>query len=192
MVDVDFEETRETPILEAGAQTELPGPVTVGQLVEGARKGVSQVGTTARRLVDRGRYRKVRISRNGKAVLPDIPLAALAAAEAASLYGAGFARVLAAHVGARFLFDIEVVNEADRFYKHGVDRFLEGDWEEAEESLLKAVKIDDSYAAAYLQLGVLYRLIHEPGRAREVLLRARALDETGEIGRKATDILKAL
>ncbi len=169
-----------------------PGPVTVGDLVEGAKHAVGTVGTTARRLVDQGRYRKVRISRKGKPVLPDIPVAAVAAVEAASLYTAGFARVLAANVGARFLFDIEVVNEADKYYATGVERFLEGDLERAENALLKAVRIDDTHAGAYLQLGVLYRMRNESDKARPVLERARALDDAGETGRKAGDILRAL
>ncbi|MEL7368862.1 MAG: tetratricopeptide repeat protein [Myxococcota bacterium] len=168
------------------------GPVTVGDLVEGAKMAVDTVGTTARRWVDQGRYRKVRISRKGKQVLPDIPVAAVAAVEAASLYTAGFARVLAANVGARFLFDIEVVNEADKYFETGVERFLEGDLERAESALLKAVRIDDTHAGAYLQLGVLYRMRGESDKARPVLERARGLDDAGEIGRKAGDILRAL
>ena len=176
---------------EQGGELE-PGPVTVGDLVEGAKQAVDTVGTTARRLVDQGRYRKVRISRKGKPVLPDIPVAAVAAVEAASLYTAGFARVLAANVGARFLFDIEVVNEADKYFDTGVERFLEGDLERAEKALLKAVRIDDTHAGAYLQLGVLYRMQNESEKARPVLERARALDDAGEIGRKAGDILRAL
>ncbi len=134
----------------------------------------------------------MRISRNGKPVLPDLPLAAVAALEAASLYGAGFARVLAVNVGARFLFDVEVVNEADKYFKLGVEHFLEGDLGRSEEALLKAVRIDDTHAAAYLQLGVLYRMRGELEQARPVLERARRLDDAGEIGKKAGDILIAL
>ena len=174
------------------ADAMVEGPVTVGDLVEGARQAVGTVGTTARRLVDQGRYRKVRISRKGKQVLPDIPVAAAVAVEAASLYTAGFARVLAANVGARFLFDIEVVNEADKYFDSGVERFLEGDLERAEKALLKAVRIDDTHAGAYLQLGVLYRMQNQTEKARPVLERARALDDAGEIGRKAGDILRAI
>ena len=168
------------------------GPMTVGDLMEGASSAVGAVGTTARRWIDRGRYRKVRISRKGKQVLPDIPVAALAAVQAASLYGAGFARVLAVNVGARFLFDVEVVNEADKYFAVGVERFLEGDLERAEEGLLKAVRIDDTHAQAYLQLGVLYRMRGEADKARAVLERARRLDDAGEVGKKAGDILRAL
>lgn len=176
----------------ASERTEVDRPMTVGELVEEAKQAATTVSTTARRLVDQGRYRKVRISRKGQPVLPDIPVAAMAAVEAASLYTAGFARVLAANVGARLLFDIEVVNEADKYYDTGVERFLEGDLERAEKSLLKAVRIDDTHAAAYLQLGVLYRMQKETEKARPVLERARALDDAGEIGRKAGDILRVL
>ncbi len=213
MVDVDVEveavdplvSAEESPTEERVARSTRPegddesletqstvGSMTVGELVENAKDAIGVVGTTARRLVDQGRYRKVRISRKGKPVLPDIPVAAVAAVEVASIYTAGFARVLAANVGARFLFDIEVVNEADKYFQTGVERFLEGDLERAEKALLKAVRIDDTHAGAYLQLGVLYRMQNESEKARPVLERARALDETGEIGRKAGDILKAL
>ncbi|MGF1509126.1 MAG: hypothetical protein ACFB9M_06440 [Myxococcota bacterium] len=196
IVDAEFEAVDAPVPVESGPEqphdSEELGPVTVGDLVEGARANLGRASVTARRWVDRGRYRKVRISRKGKPVLPDIPVAAVAAAEAASLYSAGLARVLAAHVGARFLFDIEIVNEADRFYKTGVERFLEGDWERAEEALLRGVQIDDTHAPSYLQLGVLYRLMNASEKARDVLERAKALDETGEVGRKAGDILRAI
>ncbi len=168
------------------------GPVTVGDLVDGANKVVGAVGTGAKRIFDQGRYRKVRITRKGKPILPDIPLAAMAAVEAASLYGAGFARVLAVNVGARFLFDVEVVNEADKYMKSGVEHFLEGDLNRAEEALLKCVRIDDTHAPAYLQLGVLYRMRGEREKAIQVLERARRLDDAGEVGKKAGDILIAM
>ena len=176
----DFEEEKEDRAM------------TVGEVVDGASKALQVVGRNARRAVDAGRYRKVRISRNGKPVVPDIPLAVFAALEIASLAGAGLGRVIAANVGARFLFDIEVVNEADKYYKVGVERFLEGDLERAEQGLLKAAQIDDTYAAAYLQLGVLYRMQGKMEQARAVLERATFLDDAGEIGRKAGDILRAL
>lgn len=189
------EATVEVVATEDGDPTLGPGPtepVTVGDLVEGTQRAAAFLTSSAKRLVDRGRYRKLRISRNGKPVLPDIPLAAVAAVEAASLYGAGFARMLAVNVGARFLFDLEVVNEADKFFQTGVDRYLEGDLDRAEAALLRAVSIDDTHAAGYLQLGVLYRMRGQPEKARPLLTRAMNLDPTGEIGRKAGDVLRAL
>lgn len=195
----DLAETAETTDddLEIGARPEdgtreVAGPVTVGDLVEGAKGVIESVGTGARRLVDRGRYRKLRISRKGKPIVPDVPLAAVAALEAASIYGAGWARVLAANVGARFLFDVEVVNDADRYFVVGQEALLEGNLERAEQALLKAVRIDDTHPGAYLQLGVLYRLKGDFDKARPVLERARVLDDAGEIGKKAEQILDAL
>ncbi len=194
VVDAEVVEVEEA-LASSKAQAVEPapsGPMTVGEVFDGVGSAVDTVSSTARRWIDRGRYRKIRISRNGKALLPDIPVAAMAAMEAASLYGAGFARVLAVNVGARFLFDVEVVNEADKYFKMGVERYLEGDLERAEEGLLKAVRIDDTHAEAYLQLGVLYRMTGDREKARAVLDRARRLDDAGEIGRKAGDILRAL
>ncbi len=187
---MEIEEAEDS--LEVAEPKALDRPVTVGELMDGASKALSNASTSARRLVDQGRYRKVRISRNGKPIFPDIPLAAFAAAEAASFVGAGPARALAGNVIARFLFDVEVVNEADRYFHTGVERFLEGDLERAEQALLKAVRIDDTHAGSYLQLGVLYRMRGQREQARAVLERAMRLDDAGEIGRKAGDVLRAL
>jgi tetratricopeptide (TPR) repeat protein len=171
---------------------EESGPVTVGDLAEGTKAVVDSIGTHARRLIDRGRYRKIRISRKGKQVLPDIPIAAAAALEAASMYGAGIARVLAVNVGARFLFDVEIVNEADKYFERGKQALLDGDLDRAREALEKAVRIDDTHPGAFLQLGVMYRLKGEAEKARVMLLRARELDENGDVGRRAEEIIRAL
>lgn len=190
IVEIEVEELEGA--LAEKAAGRLDRPLTVGEVIDGTSKALSSAGTTARRLMDQGRHRKVRITRNGKPVLPDIPLAAFAAAQAASFAGAGFARVLAGNFVGRLLFDVEVVNEADKYYATGVERFLEGDLERAEQGLLKAVRIDDTHAGAYLQLGVLYRMQGRTEEAREVLVRAVRLDDAGEIGRKAGDVLRAL
>jgi hypothetical protein len=168
------------------------GPLTVGEIFDGAKEVVDDVSTQARRLIDRGRYRKLRITRKGKPVLPDIPLAAVAAIEAASMYGAGIWRTIAVNVGGKFLFDVEVVNEADKYFERGKQAVLDGDLDRALEALMKAIRIDDLHAGAYLQLGVLFRLRGEHDKARPMLLRARQLDENGDIGRRADEILRAL
>ena len=189
---VEVEDSDEGALRTSEEATELERPVTVGELVDGASTALTQVGTSARRLVDQGRHRKVRITRNGKAILPDIPLAAFAAAEVASFAGAGFARALAGNIVGRFLFDVEIVNEADKYFNVGSERFLEGDFERAEQAYLKAARIDDTHAAAYLQLGILYRMRGDNEQARAVLERAMRLDDAGEVGRKAGDVLRAL
>jgi tetratricopeptide (TPR) repeat protein len=182
-------------IVEDGEREPAPveeGPLTIGEIVDGAKDVIDDVSTHARRLIDRGRYRKLRVTRKGKAVLPDIPLAAVAALEAASMYGAGIWRTLAVNVGGKFLFDVEVVNEADKYYERGKQAVLDGDLDRALEALMKAIRIDDTHAGAHLQTAVLYRLRGEPEKARPFLLRARQLDENGEIGRRADEIIRAL
>jgi tetratricopeptide (TPR) repeat protein len=190
-VEDDELEEQGADAIEAEAEVD-DGPLTLGEIVDGASKVLDEVTTGARRILDRGRYRKIRISRKGKQVLPDIPLAAAAAIEAASIYGAGLARVLAVNVGAKFLFDVEVVNEADKYFERGKQAVLDGDLDRALEALLKAVRIDDTHAGAFLQLGVLFRLRGEPDKARPMLRRARELDENGETGRRADEILRAV
>lgn len=180
----------ETPLIVERIDEEVP--LTVGDLVDGARSIFGEVATSARRLVDRGRYRKVRISRKGKPLMPDIPIAAVAAVEAASMYGGGIARVLAVNLGAKLLFDVDLINEADKFVERAKDSLLDGDIERAEEALLRALRIDDRHAAGHLQLGVLYRLRGDRERAIQFLERARKLDDLGETGKRAEAILDGI
>jgi tetratricopeptide (TPR) repeat protein len=193
-VEVVEDDESATPfsVTEAEEADLTEAAVTLGEIVDGTKEVFDTVAVHARRLIDRGRYRKIRISHKGKPVLPDIPLAAAAAIEAASMYGAGIARVLAVNVGARFLFDVEVVNEADKYFERGKQAVLDGDLDRALEALEKAVRIDDTHAGAYLQLGVLFRLRGERSKAQEMLERARGLDENGDVGRRAEEILKSL
>lgn len=168
------------------------GPLTVGQLLDGAKSAVNTVADSAKRLIDRGRYRKVRISRKGKPVLPDIPVAAVAVMEAASIATGGLARVLAVNVGAKMFLDINMVNEADKYLERGKQALLDGDLARAEEALIVAGKMDDRHPEVFLELGVLFRLKGETSDAREFLLRAKELDPLGETGRRAEAILAAL
>lgn len=185
---VPLEPEEETPI----RAERIEGPLTVGEMVQGAKEILDDVQVSARRIIDRGRYRKVRISRKGKPVLPDIPIAAAAVVEAASLYGAGLGRVLAANVGVNFLFDVEIVNEADKFLEKGKKAILDGELERAGEAFEKALRIDDLHPEAHLQLGVVRRLQARREEARTCFLRARDLDETGDIGRRAEELLRGL
>jgi hypothetical protein len=62
--------------------------------------------------VTRGRYNKVRVKRNGKAVLPDIPVGALVAVEAATFFWTGLLRAALVNVVGRAFFEVELINEA--------------------------------------------------------------------------------
>jgi hypothetical protein len=174
-------------------------PMTVGDMLDGARGvgeavagAASGLAASARRLVDQGRYKKVRISRKGKAVLPDIPVAAAAAMQAASMYGGGIARVLAVNLGAKLLFDVDIVNEADKYVAKANTSLLDGDVVRAKEALATARRMDDRHAGVEVLLGVIARLEGDAARARGHLERARALDPLGEFGKRAEGILASL
>ncbi|MBI4817871.1 MAG: hypothetical protein HY791_16545 [Deltaproteobacteria bacterium] len=190
--DLEHKPEDEAPA-KVAERVEVDKAVTVGELVDGVKDVAGTLASGARRLVDRGRYRKVRITRNGKPVLPDIPVAAAAALQAASMYGAGIGRVLAVNLGAKFLFDIEVVNEADKFLERGRAALLDGDLDTAEEALLTAVRVDDGHAEAFMQLGVLFRLRGRRDDARRSFQRALDLDEAGgDVARRARALLGQL
>lgn len=189
----------EEPAVVAEPVEPADGPLTVGELLDGA-KGVGQavagaasgLAASAKRLVDQGRYRKVRISRKGKPILPDIPIAAAAAMEAASMYGGGIARVLAVNLGAKLLFDVEVVNEADKYVAKARAALLDGDVGRAREALVVARRMDDRNAGVEVELAVVARLEGDPATARKHLERAKALDPLGEAGKRAEALLSAL
>lgn len=113
---------------------------------------------------DRGRYNKIRVKRGGKPVLPDIPVGALMALEAATFFWTGLLRGLVVNVVGRALFEVELINEAEEHFRHGLEHFLAGDMSDADAALSRALEIDTRYARAHLQLGVLRKI---QGRLKE-------------------------
>src|SRR5688572_5591239 len=134
---------------------------------ENAADAVQKLKRNVQYWVDRGRYNKVRIKRGGKAVLPDIPVGALVAFEAATFFWTGLLRATIVNVVGRVFFEVELINEAEEHYKKGVEHFLAGEMREAEELLEKALKVDERHAKAHLQMGVLRKVQGRTDDARE-------------------------
>lgn len=135
--------------------------------------------------VARGRYNKVRVKRAGKAVLPDIPVGALVAFEAATFFWTGLLRAALVNVVGRAFFEVELINEAEEHYKKGLEHFLAGDIEDADKHLTKALDVDERYAKAHLQMGVLRKM---QGKKKEALVhfeRAIVLDPHSDAGKEA-------
>lgn len=135
--------------------------------------------------VTRGRYNKVRVKRGGKAVLPDIPVGALVAVEAATFFWTGLLRAALVNVVGRAFFEVELINEAEEHYKKGLEHFLAGDIDDAEKHLSKALDIDERYAVAHLQMGVLRKM---QGKKKEALAhfeKTIALDPHSDAGKEA-------
>lgn len=135
--------------------------------------------------VTRGRYNKVRIKRQGKAVLPDIPVGALVAVEAATFFWTGLLRAALVNVVGRAFFEVELINEAEEHYKKGLEFFLAGDIEDADKHLSKALDIDSRYAKAHLQMGVLRKMQGKKQEALKHFAECIALDPHSEAGKEA-------
>lgn len=139
--------------------------------------------------VNKGRYTKVRFKLRGKPILPDLPVAAVIAAEAVTFWWAGLLRALLVTLGANAVLEMELVNDADREVARGREAFLAGDLERAMEAYRAALEMDRDNSAAHLSLGVAHKLRGEPDKAREMLQRAEQLDPQGPVGDEARRLL---
>lgn len=116
------------------------------------------LGERARRLVAEGRYTKVRLKYRGKPIVPDIPLAALVAAEGLSLALAGPLRLLVVNLGMKAFIEVELVHEADEKVREGQEHFAVGEVDAAEASYKQALAMKEDDPGALYHLGVLYRV----------------------------------
>ena len=107
-------------------------------------ESLREIGERARKLVEDHRYSKVRLSRKGKPLLPDIPLGAFVAGEAASFWLAGPLRLLLVNLGLGTLITVELVNESDERVASGRQAFMDGDVEEAESLYREALRMKPS------------------------------------------------
>src|SRR5215211_4646710 len=71
------------------------------------------------RWANKGRYSKVRFKFRGRQLLPDIPLAAVVAAEGLSFYWAGLLRALVVNIAGGALIDVEMVNDSEKVIAQG-------------------------------------------------------------------------
>jgi tetratricopeptide (TPR) repeat protein len=159
---------------------------------ENVTEAMAQMRDKVQYWVDRGRYNKVRVKRNGKPVLPDIPIGALMAFEAATFFWTGLLRGAVVNVVGRVFFEVELINDAEEHYKRGLEHFLAGDLEESEDCLERALRIDERYPRAHLQLAVLRKLQGRREDARAHFENAIAYDTGGDTGREAEVHLKKL
>lgn len=157
-----------------------------------AAEAMGKLKTNVEYWVTRGRYNKVRVKRNGKALLPDIPVGALVAVEAATFFWTGLLRAALVNVVGRAFFEVELINEAEEHYKKGLEHFLAGDIDDADRLLTKALDIDARYAKAHLQMGVLRKM---QGKKKEALThfeKTVELDPHSDAGKEAKVHLKKM
>jgi Tetratricopeptide repeat len=138
-----------------------------------------------RHWANKGRYTKVRFKFRGKQLLPDLPVAAVAAAEGLTFYWGGILRALIFNVAGTSLLQVELVNDADKRVQAGKEALLSGDVDEALTLFREALSMDRDNPGAHLNLGVALKLKGDRAAALEAFERAKSLDPEGPIGTEA-------
>jgi tetratricopeptide (TPR) repeat protein len=116
---------------------------------------------------EQGRYTRVRIKYKGKPIIPDIPLFALLAVEAATLWWAGPLRVLVVNLGVKTFVEVELVHAAGEKVQEGQALFQDGEVEQAEATYREALRIKPGDPSALYHLGVLLKVTGRRDDARE-------------------------
>jgi tetratricopeptide (TPR) repeat protein len=140
----------------------------------------------------KGRYTKVRFKFRGKPLLPDIPLAAVAAVEGATFYWTGLLRLLVVNLAGRALIDVELVNDSAKKLQAGKEALLAGDLEGALAAFQEAVDMDLDNPQVHLNLGIARKLSGQSELARTALEKALALDPEGPAAAEARRLLQSL
>jgi hypothetical protein len=134
---------------------------------------------------NKGRYTKVRFKFRGKQLLPDLPIAAVAAAEGLTFYWGGILRALIFNVAGTSLLQVELINDADKRVQAGKEALLSGDVDEALTLFREALSMDRDNVGAHLNLGVALKLKGDRAAALEAFERAKSLDPEGPLGTEA-------
>ncbi len=158
---------------------------------EAIDESIKQLRDRLKKLFDQGRYTKVRLSYKGKPLLPDLPLAALVAAEGLSLALAGPLRFLLVNLGVKSFIEVEFIHEATERVAEGQDLFAAGEVDAAEAKYREALGMKPEDTAALYHLGVLLRVTGRRDEAMDVLGRAAKAAEHPE-GIKAAEALERM
>ncbi len=177
--------TRKAP--SEGSST-LPVDVQPGAIDETLRK----VSDTLRQWANAGRYTKVRFKFRGKPLLPDLPLAAVVAAEGLTFYWTGILRALLVNVAGRSVLDVELVNDSEHHVQKGKEELLSGEVDRAISEFRTAIAKQHDNPRAHLNLGVALKLKGDRAGARVALERAKGFDPGGPVGKEAERLIQGL
>jgi tetratricopeptide (TPR) repeat protein len=148
-------------------------------------EGLQKLRQEAVHWANKGRYTKVRFKFRGKQLLPDLPVAAVAAAEGLTFYWGGILRALVFTVAGGSLLQVEFVNDADKRVQAGKEALLNGDLDEALGLFREALTMDRDNVGAHLNVGVALKLKGEKEAALAAFEKAKALDPEGPLGSEA-------
>src|SRR5581483_12115694 len=102
------------------------------------------------KLAKKGRYTKVRFKFRGRQLLPDLPLAAVAAVEGLTFYWAGLLRLLVFNLAGRTVLEVELVNASEKHIQKGKEALLSGELETALKHFTDAMNMDPDNAHVHL------------------------------------------
>ena len=181
-----------SPARKGGAAEEstrtLPIDVQPGAIDEALRK----VTETLRQWANAGRYTKVRFKFRGKPLLPDLPLAAVVAAEGLTFYWTGILRALLVNVAGRSVLDVELVNDSEQHVQKGKEELLSGEVDRAISEFRTALAKQHDNPRAHLNLGIALKLKGDRAGARAALEKAKGFDADGPVGKEAERLLQGL
>jgi tetratricopeptide (TPR) repeat protein len=138
---------------------------------------------------NKGRYTRVRFKCRGKQLLPDLPFAAVMAAEGLTFYWGGILRALLMNFAGKTVFDVELVNDSQKRVQQGKDALLSGDLDKALEHFRAALAMDRDNAQAHLNVGISLKLKGDLGGARLSLERVLEMDPNGPVAAEAERVL---
>jgi len=141
---------------------------------------------------NKGRYTRVRFKFRGKQLLPDLPLAAVLAAEGLTFYWGGILRALIFNLAGKTVLDVELVNDSEKQIHRGKEALLSGDLDKAVECFRAAQAMDGSNPRVHLNLGIALKLKGDLAGAGQSLERARSLDPKGAVGSEAERLLSGM
>ena len=154
-------------------------------------ESVRNLTAQVRKLVDQGRYTKVRIKYKGKPLMKDIPLGVFVATEAVTFWYAGLLRALVVNLGVRTIIEVELIHDAEEKVAQGIALYMDGEVEAAEECYREALRMKQDDTAALYNLGVLLRVTGRRKDAIEALEKA-ALDKEHPDAARAQEVLDKL
>jgi tetratricopeptide (TPR) repeat protein len=166
----------------------LPFEIDPKKVEESLAKLKDQVVIWAKR----GRYTKVRFKFRGKQLLPDLPLAAVAAVQGATFYWAGLLRMLVFNLAGKTVLEVELVNDSEKKIQAGKEALLSGELDAALGFFKEALDMDAENPNVHLNLGVARKLKGELLASRASLEKAAALDPKGPIGVEAERLLQGM
>jgi tetratricopeptide (TPR) repeat protein len=155
-----------------------------GATDEGIDEAFAAIKAQAQELVNKGQGTRVRIMLKERE-LTNVPVAALAAAEAASLWWFGPVRMILGHMVGRAVLDFQFVSEADPHVSEGRSFLASGDLDDAAASFEKALAADHTSAAAHFNKGIVMKMKGDKEGAKQAFQRAEECDPRGDVGLQA-------